>query len=110
MQQQSRTRKYLSPAQKAQVVEAFKRSGLSQRDFAIQEGIAPSNVQRWVNQPSGAAKPLGKPQWVEVPNLVAGSGQEGTYRVRFPQGLILEVARPFELEELRALARLLQGL
>jgi hypothetical protein len=47
---------------------------------------------------------------LEVPNLFAGRSGSGAYRVHFSQGLQLEVARGFAVEEVRVLAQLLQNL
>lgn len=110
MQMKSRSRQYLTASEKAELVAAYQRSGLSQRDFAHQHGIAPSNIQRWVRQGEAAARSAGPAALVEVPNLLAPRPGLGAYRLHFPKGLQLEVARGFELEEVRALAQLLQSL
>jgi hypothetical protein len=108
----SRSRQYLMAAKKAELVAAYRGSGLSQRDFAHRHGIAPSNIQRWVRQheavdvDSGA----GPATLVEVPNLLAAQPGPGVYRLHFPRGLQLEVARGFEVGEVRVLAQLLQSL
>jgi hypothetical protein len=110
MQQKSRSRQYLTTGEKAELVAAYQRSGLSQRDFANQHGIAPSNIQRWVRQREGVAPNAGPATLLEVPNLLATRSGPGAYRLHFAQGLQLEVARGFELGEVRALAQLLQSL
>jgi transposase-like protein len=106
----SRSRAQFTAAEKAQIVAAFQRSGLSQRDFATQNGIASSNIQRWVGQSQRADKPEGQAALVEVPNLLASSAGSGTYRLHFPKGLMLEVARGFEPGEVHLLTQLLQSL
>lgn len=103
------SRRYHTAAEKAELIAAYQRSGLSQRDFAQQHGIAPSNIQRWAQQETGAPS-QGTAALVEVPNLLASRAGAGAYRVRFPQGLHLELARGFDVEEVRALAHLLQNL
>ena len=111
MKMKSRSRQYLTVAEKAELVAAYQGSGLSQRDFAQQHGIAPSNIQRWVRQSEGTARSTEPAALVEVPNLLATRAiGRGAYRLHFPQGLQLEVARGFELGEVRALAQLLQNL
>jgi hypothetical protein len=110
MQTRPRSRQYRTRAEKAKIVAAYKRSGLSQRDFSLQHGIAPSNIQRWVGQFPASAKPAHPAALVEVPNLLAAQPGPGAYRLHFPQGLQLEVARGFEIGEVRALAQLLQSL
>ncbi len=98
-------------AEKAELVAAFHRSGLSQRDFGLQHSLAPSNIGRWVRQ---AQEPVREPTraaaFVEVPNLLSSGSNGSPYRLHFPKGLTLEVARGFAPEEVRALARVLQGL
>lgn len=110
MHLKSRSRQYLTTAQKAELVAAYQGSGLSQRDFAQRHGIAPSNIQRWVRQCEALDQRAGPPALVEVPNLLANRPGAGAYRLRFAQGLQLEVAPGFDLGEVRALAQLLQSL
>jgi hypothetical protein len=106
----SRSRQYLTAAEKAEFVAAYQGSGLSQRDFAHRHGVAPSNIQRWVRQHEAADPRAGPATLVEVPNLLAAQPGPGVYRLHFHQGLQLEVARGFELGEVRVLAQLLQSL
>ena len=110
MQTKPGSRQYRTRAEKAKIVAAYKRSGLSQRDFALEHGIAASNLQRWVGQFPASAKPAHPAAFVEVPNLLATQPRAGAYRLHFPQGLQLEVARGFEMGEVRALAQLLHSL
>jgi hypothetical protein len=110
MNNKSRSRQYFATAEKAQVVAAFQRSGLSQRDFAILHGIAASNLQRWVNQSQIADESEGHAALVEVPNLLARGVGSRAYRLHFPKGFMLEVAGGFETGEVRALAQMVQSL
>lgn len=103
-------RQYRTRAEKAKIVAAYKHSGLSQRDFAIQHGIAASNIQRWVGQFPASATPAHPAALVEVPNLLAPRPGPGAYRLHFPKGLLLEVAHGFEIGEVRVLAQLLHSL
>jgi hypothetical protein len=104
----SRSRPHRTTAEKADLVAAFHRSGLGQRDFAIRQGIAPSNLQRWVQRSHLAAKPQGLAALVEVPNLLAAGS--GRYRLHFPKGLMLELTSGFDPGEVRRLAELVQSL
>ena len=110
MQTRPRPRQYLTRAQKAKIIVAYKRSGLSQRDFALEHGIAPSNIQRWVAQFPASAKPAPPAALLEVPNLLATRPGPGAYRLHFARGFQLEVAGGFEIGEVRALAQLLHSL
>ena len=109
MQMRSRTRHHWTAAEKAELIAAYQRSGLSQRDFALRQGIAPSNLPRWVRQAQAAGSPLGA-ALVEVPNLLAPAAETRPYRLHFAKGLALEVARGFVPEEVLTLAQLLQRL
>ena len=110
MQTKPGPRQYRTRAEKAKLVAAYRHSGLRQRDFALQHGIAPSNIQRWVGQFPASATPAHPAALVEVPNLLATQPGPGAYRLHLARGLQLEVAPGFELAEVRALAELLQNL
>lgn len=110
MQTKARPREYRTRAEKATIVAAYKQSGLSQRDFALQHGIAASNLQRWVGQFPASATPAHPAALVEVPNLIPTQPGPGAYRLHFGAGLQLEIARGFEMGEVRALAQLLHSL
>ena len=105
MQTKPSFRQYRTGAEKAKIVAAYKHSGLSQRDFALQQGIAASNIGRWVGQFPASATPAHPGALVEVPNLLATQSKPGAYRLHFPRGLQLEVGRGFEIGEVRALAQ-----
>jgi hypothetical protein len=114
MQTKPGSRQYRTLAEKARIVAGYKRSGLSQRDFALQHGIAASNIQRWAGQFPARAKPAPPAALVEVPNLLTTQpgpvAHPGAYRLHFSKGLQLEVARGFEIGEVRALVQLLHSL
>lgn len=106
----SRSRQHRTAAEKEELVAAYQRSGLSQRDFAQQHGIAPSNIQRWARQEESPKPKQRSAALLEVPNLLTDRPGAGAYRLHFAQGLQLELARGFDVEEVRALAQLLQNL
>jgi len=111
MKMKTRSRHYRTAAEKAELVAAYHRSGLSQAAFAQQQGVAPSNIQRWVQQQESRVPNRQTAALLEVPNLLSRrSGGAGAYRLHFPQGHELEVARGFEVGEVQALAQLLQKL
>jgi transposase-like protein len=110
MKIKSCSRQYLTDAEKAELVAAYEGSGLSQRDFASRQGIAASNIQRWVHKSQRADQAGGHAALVEVPNLLARDTGSGTYRLHFSKGLMLEVASGFEPDEVRVLAQVVQSL
>jgi DNA-binding transcriptional regulator YiaG len=110
MKMKSRSRQHRTAAEKAELVAAYHLSGLSQAAFAQQHGIAPSNIQRWARQHENLAPSQGAAALLEVPNLLASRPGAGAYRLHFPHGLQLELTRGFNVEEVRALAQLLQDL
>jgi transposase-like protein len=110
MQTKPGPRQHRTRGEKAKIVAAYKHSGLSQRDFALQHGISASNIQRWVGQFPASTRPAHWAALVEVPNLLAAQPGAGAYRLHFARGLQLEVARGFEMGEVRALAQLLYSL
>jgi lambda repressor-like predicted transcriptional regulator len=102
--------KHKSLAEIAQILEQHKQSGVSLQKFAVQEGIAFSTLQRWARKARMAAAHQSRAKLVEVPNLLKTAPGSAPYCLRFPRGLALEVAPGVRLEELRALAQLLQSL
>jgi len=109
MHMKLRDRTYFTPAKKAELVAAFRRSGLNFREFADQQGIASSNIHRWVQQDRPRVRKAEPMALVEVPNILTTRPGAGVYRLRFPQGLELELPRGFEPEEVRTLVQLLQS-
>jgi transcriptional regulator with XRE-family HTH domain len=111
MEIQTSVRPHKSPRQRSDIVAAYRRSQLTQREFAARHGIALSTLQRWLHSGTAAvASPA--PALIELPNLYApkpaslGAG----YRLLSPGGVILEVNRGFDADEVRVLAHLLREL
>lgn len=113
MQKSLKRRSHVAPAEKARLVEAFRTTHLPAKEFAAQHGIGESTLYRWLQQDrqvGGAADPRPAPALIQVPNLFAERPGASPYRLRLPGGQVLEVARGFELGEVRALAQLLHSL
>ncbi|MDE3066251.1 MAG: hypothetical protein KGJ60_01740 [Verrucomicrobiota bacterium] len=92
---------------------AYQRSGLTQKAFAAQAGIGYSTLTAWLGKAVAArpASPEGGPSgFIPVPNLLATADRLRAYRFQFPGGLMVEVARGFQAEELRALLQVAQQL
>jgi len=103
-------RHHKTPAQKTEILASYEQSGLSSRDFAAQHDISFSTLQRWTLKSQLGKADASRTRLVEVPNLFAAGPGVATYRVRFPRGLVLEVASGFQPSELQSLVQLLQNL
>ena len=102
--------KHKSSIEKAQILTKHKRSGLSLQQFAAQQGIAFSTLQRWARKADMAAADKSHAKLVEVPNLFAPATAGAVYRLGFPRGVVLEVAPDFRVGELRSLVQLIHNL
>ncbi len=109
MESRSRLRPRKTSTQKAQILAARGESGLSDREFAAQHGIAVSTLYRWLRE-SLAHPPTDGGGLIEIPNVLGARAPVPVYRLHFPRGLVLEVAPGFRPDELRSLAQLIQSL
>jgi transposase-like protein len=109
MQIKSLGRRHKSASEKSALLAAFARTGLTQAEFAAQQGLGLSTFQRWLRQSrrNGQAPSA---SLIEVPNLLAARASAAVYRLAFPGGVVLEVAPGFQATEVRALAQVIQGL
>ena len=103
------TRRRFSASEKANILEACERSGLTRKAFALQQGIAVSSLYQWQRLSRGQT-PKARPKWIEVPNLMSQAPAVTAYRLHLPGGRMLEVSRKFDSSEVRVLAQLLQNL
>lgn len=106
MQNSSRVRKHLTPAQRERVLRSYRRSQLTQREFAAQAGIGVSTLLAWLRKESAGAG-SGRSTFMAVPNLLSGAPAPPAYRLQWPGGLSLEVRSGFSTGELAALLQLL---
>jgi hypothetical protein len=105
MQKSSTVRKRLTPVQREKILSAYRRSGLPQRDFALQVGVSVSSLQLWLRKAAaGAGAPA---SFIPVPNLVASASPRAMYRLHLGGGMSLEIGSGFRSEELAALLALL---
>ena len=112
MQTTASIRKRLTLAQREELLSAYQRSDLTQREFARQRGLGLSTLQNWLRQTSNSPKPItpAVPSFLPVPNLLAATPALPAYRLQWPGGLILEVRAGFVAPELAALLELLPAL
>ena len=100
MQKSSTVRKRLTPAQREEILGAYRRSGLPQRDFALRAGISVSTLQLWLRKASTRS-------FIPVPNLLAAAAPAAMYRLHLGGGMCLEMGLGFRCEEVAALLGLL---
>jgi transposase-like protein len=107
MQDTSRIRKHRTPAQREKILQSYRRTQLTQKDFAAQAGVSVSTLAGWLRR----ADDLGREasSFVPVPNLLAATPAAPAYRLQWPGGLSLEIRSGFPPGELAALLQLLQA-
>jgi len=108
MQRRTRVCRRHSPAQKDKLLAQYRRSGLTQKQFAAKAGIGYSTLTLWLRKVAPARK-SSKSAFVAVPNLLS-TPTAAAYRVRFAGGISVEVASGFRSEELVALLQAVQRL
>ena len=107
MQRTTRSRRRHTAAQRDKIVAAYRRSRLTQKDFAAQAGIGHSTLTLWLRQ-AGAREP-GSSTFVPIANLWPAASAPA-YRLQLARGVSVEVAPGFCVEELRTLLQLIQAL
>lgn len=102
-------RKHRTKEQRQQILESYRRSRLSQRQFAAQAGIGLSTLQLWRRQ---AASPSAKPPatFIELPQVQKLTRAHSVYRLHIAGGMELEIISGFRAEELSTLLRVLREL
>ncbi len=109
MQSATRARPHKTLGQRADILAAYRQTALGAYPFARQHGIATSTLFRWIRQAS-AATPSRAATLIEVPNLLGQQPPAPAYCLRFANGLSVELAAGFHLDEVRVLAQLIRGL
>ena len=108
MQRGTRVCRRHSPAQKNRLLAQYRRSGLTQKQFAAQAGIGYSTLTLWLRKAATARK-ASPSALVTVPNLLSATATVA-YRLRFAGGLSVEVAPGFRTEELASLLQMVHRL
>lgn len=109
MQNKRPVRKHRTHAQRKQLLADYRRSGLPQREFALQAGVGVSTLQLWLRQESHA--PSAEPTtFLPVPNLLAQATAPAVYRLRLVSGAVLEIGTDYQPEPLERLLQLLRVL
>ena len=105
--------KYLTrrtPEEVQTLVHEYRKSGLTQREYAQQVGVALSTVARWVR--GGSTRPharRSKPKFVEVEMSAAHPvGSDGVYQIDLPGGVRLRAEGAWQPERMQQLLSILQ--
>ena len=102
MENESSNRRRRTPAERAQILDQYHQSGLTQKVFAAQVGISCSALNSWLRR-AHTNDESNRPQFVAVPNLLATGRGSAAYRLQWPDGFTLEVVTGFAASELSAL-------
>jgi len=109
MQNSTSVRKHRTPVQREELLQDYRQSQMTQKEFAAQAGLSVSTLQAWLRKRPARAAWAG-PALVAVPNLLSASPAASAYRLQWPDGLSLEVRSGFSAQELAALLQLLPKL
>jgi hypothetical protein len=102
-------RKHFSQSQREAIISGYRRSQLTQREFASQAGISVSALQLWLKK--ATPRPSNPTTaFVQVPNLLSQSSGPPVYRLHLGGGIDLEISSGFRPEELASLLQLLRSL
>ena len=103
------TRQHFLPAQRANIIQDYRRGQLSQKEFAAQAGIGVTTLQSWLRK-AASATPAPRAKFLPVPNLLNALPARLTYRLHLTGGMQLEVGSGFRPEELTTLLRVVREL
>jgi transposase-like protein len=96
-----------SPEEREQILAAYRGSGLSQREFAAQNGVSVSSLVLWMRQKG--RRPTASPPLIALPSGFPAGGARA-YAIDFRGGHRLEIARGFDPAELERLCHVLHRL
>jgi transposase-like protein len=107
------TRRHRTPEEKAEILRAHQRSGLSLLAFAGKHGLCYASLLRWRCQPRKGASVLAPPDTEADPGFIPvkleGEVLGGDYVLSWTGGHSLKIPRQFEADSLRRLLRVLEG-
>jgi hypothetical protein len=106
MQNSSLVRKHRTAVQRQSILQDYRRSQMTQKEFAAQAGVSVWTLQAWLRK-APASPPAGGSVFVAVPNLLSPAPAAPAYRLQWPGGLSLEVRSGFSSQELGTLLQLL---
>lgn len=110
MQKTLLVRKRFSGAEREALVAEYRRGEVTQREFAGRAGISVSCLCSWLRRSKGLESSV-RSAWIELPQGLPGVAAVAVpSKVRFPGGIVLELARGFVPEEAARLCRMIQEL
>lgn len=110
MQRSTRIRRRHRAVQRERILAAYRRSRLTQRQFAAQAGIGYSTLTLWLRQ-HAAANAVAEPAFLPVPNVFSATAPAApAYRLQLPRGVTVEIAPGFQPTELTTLLQVVQKL
>jgi transposase-like protein len=109
MEYESSIRRRRTPAERAQILDQYHQSGLTQKVFAAQAGISCAALSLWLRR-TRTNSAGDQPQFVPVPNLLSAGRGSAAYRLQWPDGFTLEVVAGFAAAELSALLQVVRRL
>ena len=109
METESSIRRRRTATERAQILDQYHQSGLTQKVFAAHAGISCAALSAWLRQ-ARTNSAGDQPQFVPVPNLLAAGRGSAAYRLQWPDGFTLEVVAGFAASELSALLQVVRRL
>jgi len=109
MENESSIRRRRTAAERAQILDQYHQSGLTQKVFAAQAGISCSALNAWLRRALTNVDSH-QPQFVPVPNLLSAGRGSAAYRLQWPDGFTVEVVAGFAAAELSALLQVVRRL
>jgi transposase-like protein len=97
--------------EREQLLAAYRRSGLTQREFAAESGVSLSSLVLWLRKYGRRSPAAVRPPFIALPTgLPAVTSPPRAYAIDFRGGHRLEIARGFDRDELEYLCQFLRGL
>ena len=108
------TRRHRTPEEKAEILRAHRRSGLSLLAFAGKHGLCYASLLRWRCQQRNESSTVVPPDIQADPRFVSvkieGEVLGGDYVLSWAGGRSLKIPRQFETDSLRRLLTVLEGM
>lgn len=110
MQISSRVRQRPRATERQEILSAYRRSKLTQREFARQAGIGFSMLRKWLSRARLQDGAGSRSRFVQLPHPLVQPGQQARYRLHPRPGVVWEVGSGFVSEEVAVFLRVLAAL